>query len=1107
SPQIDIVSNVYGRFVESEMGQPDYWLAHIRQTVRFTEGVDALRQSGANIFVEVGPQPTLLSLAQQCFIHHIQSDETAEPTSDVAWLPSLRQHRDTKKQMLLSLGQMYMHGLAIDWTTFENSRNEPRKKIVLPTYPFQRQRFWIDQNQTTAGHHALRPLLDRMMRLPEQHQIIFESLVDLKRWPFLEDHQVYDVPISPGACHVAMFLNAAMLLWPTLLQDESTLTLQDVVFSAPLVIPPEMQRTTQLIFTQQTEPAQTLYEGKLLSFAAQEAEKSDTTIHATGTVSRYTETSLTPVDIAALRHRCPISLSDETFYTRLSEQQIRLGPTFRWVKQIWRSEAGEAVGEIGHPDNIAFNNLSGGYLLPPSIIDACFQVASVAGDVASDEGVALVPFAVSALHVYHPLQGNRWWVNAKQTGPQMWNIQLLDDTGVILAAIEGFELRAASPQLVQTGDVWTNWLHTVTWQAQSLEPQPSSSDILTEQSWLLFCDTLEVGEAIAERLRQQGQSPIVVYAGESYQQVSDHQFTLRPTASQDYEQLVAALPPLTHVIYLWGLDTLTPASNPIDDLQSSAESICGSLLHLLQALAQAQTTLTGLWLVTGNSQAVSNEPQWAQVNGLIQTTLWGLQRVIALEHPEFSSACFDLELSETSFDGKPISDEQIDQFWAEIQYRLTDQAVEDQIAWRDDQRYVARLAPLETEMQSAPIYDPESTYLITGGLGGLGLAMTHHIVKQGAKQVMLLGRSAPDAEVQAQIDLLNQQAMVTVCQADVTNSEQIATLLESIDPSYPLRGVIHAAGALSDGILLQQSWVKFSDVFAAKVRGAWTLHQLTEALPLDFFILFSTTTAVLGNRGQANHAAANAFMDALAHYRHAQGLPALTINWGAWDTIGAAVKFVEENGVSTRVPGQGLITPEQGIAIFEQLAAQSKPQAGVFPIEWNAYLEAHRPDWPFLAAVNQRASQISRPSVSDIRQQLQQTSPDERKQRLLQHLQEAAAKVLGISDTTAVDPHHGLMSLGLDSLMAIELRNHLTRSLGQQLPAVLIFNYPTLDKLADYLIQLLFPTDSHSSTPINLEAITISTSDDDVTAEDIDQLSDDDVLGFISDTFQKYSSD
>ena len=323
-----------------------------------------------------------------------------------------------------------------------------------------------------------------------------------------------------------------------------------------------------------------------------------------------------------------------------------------------------------------------------------------------------------------------------------------------------------------------------------------------------------------------------------------------------------------------------------------------------------------------------------------------------------------------------------------------------------------------------------------------------------------MGRSQPTPAAQTQLDALRAQGVsVTVVQADVTDRTQVELLLTQIDPAYPLRGIVHAAGVLDDGALLQQNWERFARVLPAKVQGTWHLHEATKHLPLDFFVLFSSVASLLGNRGQANYAAANAFLDAFAHYRHTQGLPALSINWGGWSEVGLAAHQVAQTQQQMRERGEGSISPGQGVAVFGDLLSQTTAQVGVLPLTWSRYLQQWTVNKPFyqhvgapsIAKLNEKT-----PTTLTLRQQLLPLPTKERLETLTQAIRIEVAHTIGAFSAAPIPVEQPLSELGVDSLMALEIKNRLAASLNVMLHATVIFDYPTVNQLATYLLDTYF---------------------------------------------------
>ncbi len=349
---------------------------------------------------------------------------------------------------------------------------------------------------------------------------------------------------------------------------------------------------------------------------------------------------------------------------------------------------------------------------------------------------------------------------------------------------------------------------------------------------------------------------------------------------------------------------------------------------------------------------------------------------------------------------------------------------------------------------------PEATYLITGGLGALGLATAQWLAERGAGNLVLLGRGNGQGAAQAQIRELELSGVrVKVLRADISQREEVARALqETAEDMPPLRGIVHAAGVLDDALLIRQSLERFRKVMAPKVEGAWHLHEETQGLDLDFFVCFSSLAAVLGSAGQSNYAAANAGLDSLAYERRRQGLHGLSINWGPWDRGMAAGLG---RGGRERIATQGLetITPEQGFRMLEQLLLDDATVACVAPVNWQKYLTYHYhgavPGF-FLKVAGEKTGFSEKPALV---RKLEDALAGERHLILIDYVRSQVAAVLGEKGSAGIKPRQRLFDLGIDSIMAVELKNRLEAGLALPLPATLVFDYPTAESLVDHLLE------------------------------------------------------
>ena len=598
-----------------------------------------------------------------------------------------------------------------------------------------------------------------------------------------------------------------------------------------------------------------------------------------------------------------------------------------------------------------------------------------------------------------------------------------------------------------------DWFYHITWQLKPLPNQGRDlgSSVAAAQdpgSWLILTDKKGVGANLVDQLKHRGEVGVFVAPGPCYASLGDHQYQVNPESPEDFQTLLQEItqsqfPSLKGVVHLWSLDTPFSGTETARSLITATAMGCRSALNLLQALVQTELS-TQLWLVTQAAQPCALETHSI---ALSQVPLWGLGRTASHEHPELWGGLIDLDYSEPQTLATTLL----------TQFDTPDG--EDQIALRDGKRYVARLSPHPqppTE-QSALQLREEGTYLITGGLGGLGLKVAQWMVKHGAKHLVLVSRNATlDAEKQALLTPLRDLgAKVIVKSADVTQSEAVASLIQDLETTLPpLRGVIHAAGILDDGVLMQMDWDRFSPVLAPKVEGAWNLHHYTQTAPLDFFVLFSSAAALLGPPGQANYAAANLFLDALAHYRHQQGQPALSINWSVWSEVGLGVG--QETDRRLALQGVTAIEPPQGLRVFEQLLQQPDAQVGVLPFNWSTLVAqlpaveaSHFLDNVAGEALQDRRQQENAPQSSPLLPQLLAAQPAAREQQLQQYLQQQVAQALG--RTAEISLTQNIMDLGLDSLMVLDILNACKRDLQLVLYPREFYERPVISTLAAYL--------------------------------------------------------
>jgi thioester reductase-like protein len=604
----------------------------------------------------------------------------------------------------------------------------------------------------------------------------------------------------------------------------------------------------------------------------------------------------------------------------------------------------------------------------------------------------------------YPFQRQRYWAEVKDsTKVQISPLLKLLSQGKTeeligqLKASESFSTAELEllPRLLEAmtqkdPQEFQDWLYEIQWverSRQSCEPDRT-------ETWLILADRIGVAESLAEQLRDRHQTCFLLYPDQP-----DFDFTQ----------------PIHHIVHLWSLD-LSFSELTLHQLEQSQTLGVNSILNLINNVLHSGHN-PKFWLVTQNAISINN----SAVNPS-QTPLWGLGKVMAIEHPELWGGMIDFSKSN------------VDQLRSE----LIDSQGEDHLALHQGKRFAGRLMPRSLPPSKKITLD--GSYLITGGLGALGLQVARSLIQQGANQLVLVSRRPPSAIAQQQIDKLN--ANITIAQADVADEAEMARLINAIPT---LRGVIHAAGSTNFKVLRDLTPDAMNAVLRPKVLGGWVLHRLTRSLDLDFFINFSSITSIFGSKGQAHYAAANHFLDGLAHYRRSIGLPALSINWSFWD--GAGMASEELQTAALKQLGLEALPPQTAIAAFNHLLGGDCAQITVANVNWTKFKEVF--ELQGKRSLLEKLGQTTAIAKSELLQNIEAAASPDRYSLLLTALRTEVAQVLKLPELP--DPQRGLFELGMDSLMAVVLVNSIRTQLQTDLPITDLMEASSIEAIAQIL--------------------------------------------------------
>jgi myxalamid-type polyketide synthase MxaC len=579
------------------------------------------------------------------------------------------------------------------------------------------------------------------------------------------------------------------------------------------------------------------------------------------------------------------------------------------------------------------------------------------------------------------------------------------------------------------------WLYRPGWERQP-EPSPSSS-LATPGTWLVLADRGGLGARVVSALALRGQRCVVVYAGSEAQEG----IAVDPRDPGAFRRICGDLfavdsPRWRGVVHLWTLDSPDTASIDSYGLLAAQAASCGALAHLVQALVASRVTEPpAIWVLTRGAQPVLETDHVATV----QAPVWGVGRVLAIEHPDLPCTLVDLDPDGVD----PL---------AAIMMELGSTAIEPQVAFRSGGRWSPRLARMSPVVRREVAFDANAAYVVTGGTGALGLQLARWMAGRGARWIVLASRSGESDRSRAALsELRSTGARVDAVRCDVSRTADVSSLFASLAESGAVvKGIVHAAGIVEDGVLLKQDWTAFENALTPKIAGAWNLHLASRSFDLDFFVLYSSVASLVGSAGQSGYAAGNAFQDALAHARHAERLPGLSVNWGVWAGGGMATALDETSRRRLSEAGLQPMDPEKALIGLERAMCAGAPQVAIAAVDWPRYF-AYRGGQPaFLRDIDTRHAQQA-PRRRSFMESLEQTPTERRRSFLLQHVKEQTLAILGVPPTHAIDNEQGLRDAGLDSLMALELKNRLQAAVSQPLPATLAFDFPTIAALTQYL--------------------------------------------------------
>ncbi|MFZ5894824.1 MAG: bifunctional LLM class flavin-dependent oxidoreductase/SDR family oxidoreductase [Myxococcota bacterium] len=796
------------------------------------------------------------------------------------------------------------------------------------------------------------------------------------------------------------------------------------------------------------------------------APESRTGVSAGVTTPGRAAPELRELALEDVRARCDRTAGGDQFYEALAARGIHVDASLRTIRDVyWREGEALACASLGENHQTAL------------ALELCSQTSLLAlAEGRGNDSALLLPVSVQDVDFTHAQPGLVWCHASRRSDLALAatripiDVRLLDEAGKLLASSRLELERVELPEKSAIHDAAAEkCLHALEWQPARLAQVEQSLS-----AWLILCDELGIGAALAHVLTKRGHACSVLrqpgIGTESLsfaEDVAGFRAAIRELGSKS--EL-----PLRGVIHLWGLDATPTERTSLETLEVDSRRGLGSALAVMKVLAELEAggNSPRLWLVTQGAQAVRTPASAPESVAVAQAPLWGLGQTFSVEHRNLFGALVDLDpKSESTMAANSVLET----------LQLGDDDREDLIAFRDGDAHVARLVARHERLQTVQPLREDATYLVTGGFGGIGRVTAEWLAANGAKHIALLGRNVPPpreewdtpaaarwATAIATIRALEQLGVnVVAAGVDVGAATSWRAFLEQHESGGrpAIRGVFHTAGTLRPQRLLELDLDSVREAFCSKVFGTWQLHEAFSARQLDLFVTFSSAPPHLGVLGQSlgSYNAANAFMDALAQYRGACGLPATNIKWGPWSQVGLHTHENSAKSNLERLAAFGLkgISNRDGMDLLGHVLSAGIRERWVLAADWARLFESDFliADKPLFSAL------VSREALDEAGQLLKRRAefvsglmplPSKvRHQRLVAELRDLVVEVMRL-EPASVDWRRGLFDMGMDSLMALELKTKLQNHVGLSISATLAFDYPTVDAIAGYLEAQLF---------------------------------------------------
>lgn len=1030
--RIRFVSSLYGK--ELEPGQildASYWTNHIRAEVKFYDALSSLDEKQNYLFLEVGSNRVLAALAKLTFG---DSQEIAS---------TLHMKRDVKAYLSQEIAAVYAAGIQIDWEKVPFAGKRSWKKAALPNYPYNRKKYWMelqyDRSSIAVHKDQCHPVLGQRIDVSaEKETTIYQTKFSTKEPYFMSEHIIFDVSISPAAAHISMLLSA--------IQDVSkpkSCSISNVEFRAPLAVKDEENRQVQIYLEEQDG-------GKEFRISSRDYEdrQDNWLLHAKGEAAvcdsyQGEEQYINPDTFEQLTFDEDI---EGSIYDYMRSTGFQLGDGFRRIQKISYRE-NECICLIDPLQTVPHYK---DYILYPGVIDCIFQSGLalileqlIATSKTEAVNKTIIPYFIEKL-TFNYKESTKLWCHTKseiKNNMIYVDIVVYNEHGEVVLKVERMLIKLTnSKSLLREMNSLDKSCYHVDWKKSNGSVQPRED--ITSVKTILVGDCEEILDSLSEKLQKKGADVCKVLGTEQYAQKDDTSYTICFTKKEDWSILFRSIAKAGtengyQVIFCNTKDQTFTSEH-------TAYQMVKGYYHLIQVMSkEGYLRNSKIKILTQDVQNING----LETCNLSGSMLWGLAKTVAIEYPDLFGGIVDA-------DEQSIRENEI----------LIDELLNtgtEEIALRGNDKYTARLlthneyGKQHKAKDSKIVVKQDASYLITGGTGALGLVYAKQLAKEGARNLILTARHEPGEAAKAAIqELRNQGVTVTVALGDVCDYDSIRHAIEDAVETMPsVKGVVHAAGVLHDRMLMELNWEDFEEVLEPKVTGALNLYKILKGAGLDFFMMLSSITSVVGNAGQASYGCANYFMNRFAAFLRKQGIPGFTFCWGPWSHSGMAA---DNEAVTANLERLGMkaLDHEQGQKMIEEFIARPYETMLLAEVDWNklnrtvkknAFLEK-------LISEKEEKEDSTQGSGDLILNKLNKLSGKEQKDCLVAELQDTFGKIMGFGKGQ-LSVEEGFTEQGADSLMIFSMNAAINQLLHTGFAVSVFFEYPSITKLADYALQ------------------------------------------------------